>query len=65
MTDEQPNKKEDVTQSGAVEIDEEALDKAAGGASFNYLKIDTELEAVQKQVPKGPQSCLNNKNPEL
>ena len=64
MADEQPNKEENVTPNSAVEIDEGALDTAAGGASLNYLKIDTELEVVQKQVPKGPASCLNNKYPE-
>ncbi len=53
MTDEQPEKEEEVTPKGAVEVNEEDLDQAAGGISsyskpeeslsLNYNKIDTNL----------------------
>jgi hypothetical protein len=60
MADEQPNKEEEVTPKGAVEVKEEDLDRAAGGisgysaptiddVSMNYNKIDTNL--VQKVAP--------------
>ena len=77
MADEQPEKETEVTSKGAVEIDEEDLDQAAGGVliglnqpaakpeeslSLNYNKIEF---AAQKVAPSDPKSCLNNKNPEL
>ena len=55
MANEQPNKEEDVTPKGAVEVNEEDLDQAAGGVliglnqpadksvdsfSINYSKIE-------------------------
>ena len=59
MADEQPEKEEEVTPKGAVEIDEETLDQAAGGiiiinnspadnVSLNYSKIEF---AAQKVAP--------------
>jgi hypothetical protein len=79
MSNEQPEKQNEVTPKGAVEVSEEDLDQAAGGvliglllpavqkadsASLNYSKIDPNL-AGQKVAPTDAQSCLNNKNPEL
>ena len=79
MSNEQPDKQNEVTPKGAVEVSEEDLDQAAGGvliglllpavqkadsASLNYNKIDTSLTG-QKVAPSGAESCLNNKNPEL
>jgi hypothetical protein len=60
MADEQPEKEDEVTPKGAVEIDEESLDQAAGGiiiinsqpadnVSLNYSKIDF---AGQKVAPQ-------------
>ena len=59
MTDEQPEKEEEVTPKGAVEVNEEDLDQAAGGASevpmdqvsLNYSKIvfDTSTQRVAPQ----------------
>ena len=53
MTDEQPRNDNEVTQEGAVEVNEEDLDQASGGSlnftkptenvSLNYNKIDTNL----------------------
>ena len=59
MADEQPKNDDEVTQEGAVEVNEEDLDQASGGlnftkptdnVSFNYAKIDTNL-ADQKVSP--------------
>jgi hypothetical protein len=51
MTDQQPGKGAEVTPKGAVEVNEEDLDRAAGGASggdlpseslsLNFSKIET------------------------
>jgi hypothetical protein len=51
MIDEQPDKESEVTPKGAVEVSEEELDQAAGGASggdlpseslsLNFSKIET------------------------
>ena len=40
MSDEQPDKENEVTPQGAVEVDEEDLDQAAGGAAFVKLPVD-------------------------
>ena len=52
MADEQPNKEDEVTPKGAVEVDESDLDQAAGG-SLNYSKIQYDLagQKVQKVAP--------------
>ncbi len=60
MADEQPEKETEVTPKGAVEIDEETLDQAAGGIiiinstpadslSLNFSKIEY---AAQKVAPQ-------------
>ena len=59
MTDKKPDQQKQVTPKGAVEVDEEKLDQAAGGAlnftkptdsfSLNYSKI--EYDAAQKVAP--------------
>ena len=59
MADEQPDKENEVTPKGAVEVNEEDLDQAAGGAaevpmdqvSLNYSKIvfDTSTQRVAPQ----------------
>ena len=59
MTDQQPDKENEVTPEGAVEVNEEDLDQAAGGASgipmeqvsLNYSKIvfDTSTQRVAPQ----------------
>ena len=59
MTDEQRKNEQDVTPEGAVEIEEEALEQAAGGASslpmesisLNYAKIEYDT-AGQKVAPQ-------------
>jgi hypothetical protein len=61
MAHEKPDNENDVTREGAVEVNEEDLDQAAGGVliglnqpadsfSLNYGKIDTNL-AGQKVAP--------------
>ena len=63
MTDKKPEKEEEVTPKGAVEVNEKDLDQAAGGVliglnqpkpaesiSLNYGKIETNL-AEQKVAP--------------
>ena len=61
---EQPNKEEQVTPKGAVEIDEKDLDQAAGGVSsggdlptesisLNYSKIEVD-RLGQKVDPQDP-----------
>jgi hypothetical protein len=52
MNDDQPNKENEVTPEGAVEIDEKDLDQASGGLeslSFNYAKMEY---AGQKVMPQ-------------
>ena len=59
MADEQPDKENEVTPKGAVEVNEEDLDQAAGGAaevpmdqvSLNYSKIvfDTSTQRLAPQ----------------
>jgi hypothetical protein len=61
MADEKRETEEEVTQKGAVEVDEKDLDQAAGGAgeipmdqvSLNYSKIvfDTSTQRVAPQDP--------------
>ena len=60
MAHEKPDNENDVTPEGAVEVNEEDLDQAAGGIliglnqpssfSLNYSKIDTSLTS-QKVAP--------------
>ena len=50
MTDEQPNNDNEVTPKGAVEVNEEDLDQAAGGLSLNYSKIEYK-QVGQKASP--------------
>ena len=60
MTDAQPKNDNEVTQQGAVEVNEEDLEQASGGISsyskptdsfsLNYSKIETNL-AGQKVTP--------------
>ena len=62
MADEQPDKEREVAPKGAVEVDEEKLDEAAGGISsyskptdsfsLNYSKI--EVDYAQKVAPSDP-----------
>ena len=40
MADEKPNKENEVTPEGAVEIKEEDLDQASGGAGFLKVPVD-------------------------
>ena len=57
MADEQPKQENEVTPQGAIEVDEQDLDQAAGGGSdlpmetvsLNYSKI--ELDAARKGTP--------------
>jgi hypothetical protein len=68
MADEQPNKEEEVTQKGAVEVNEEGLDQAAGGVliglnqpaakpeeslSINYNKIEVAGQKVSPTLATG------------
>ena len=64
MADEQPEKEEEVTPKGAVEIDEETLDQAAGGiiiinnnpadnVSLNYSKIELAGQKVSPTLVTG------------
>ena len=52
MANKTPEKETDVSPKGAVEVDEEKLDEAAGGISLNYSKI--ELDYTQKVAPSDP-----------
>ena len=62
MADENPEKEEEVTPKGAVEVDEEDLDKAAGGVSSGGDYVEREAanwngpvtldQAAQKSVPQ-------------
>jgi hypothetical protein len=40
MPNERPEKEEEVTPKGAVEVNEEELDQAAGGLSLNFNKFE-------------------------
>ena len=40
MTDEQPDKETEVTPEGAVEVNEEDLDQASGGAAYLKMPVD-------------------------
>jgi hypothetical protein len=59
MSDEQPEKETEITPKGAVEVNEEDLDQAAGGASevpmdqvsLNYSKIVFDT-STQRVAPK-------------
>ena len=48
MTQEKPDQDKDVTKEGAVEIEEEKLDKASGG-SLSKIEIDDVRKAGGKQ----------------
>ena len=57
MGDKTPEKETQVTPKGAVEIDEEQLDQAAGGATteingLNFAKL--EFDSAQKVDPSDP-----------
>ena len=57
MSDEQPDKENEVTPEGAVEVNEEDLDQAAGGGSDIFPKIvfDTSTQRVDlKQATIAP-----------
>ena len=41
-----PRKQDETTPKGAVEINEEDLDQAAGGLSLNYSKIEYSAQKV-------------------
>ena len=61
MANEQPDKKEEVTPQGAVEVDEEDLDQAAGGLSMNYSKIEMTYKPSKPQT--APQDLTGGSEP--
>ena len=57
MTDEKPEKEEEVTPKGAVEVNEEDLDQAAGGVESWSQPADTSVKidfSAQKAAPADP-----------
>ena len=50
MTDEQPNKEENVTPKGAVEVDELDLDRASGGLDVRFDRDGAGLKDASKEV---------------
>ena len=69
MSEKKPDKAEEVTSKGAVEVNEEDLDKAAGGVliglnqpaaepnesiSLNYNKIETSVQKPTYDLSSGP-----------
>ena len=49
MTEEKPDQEKEVTPQGAVEVDEDKLDKASGGLNFSKIEFDAARKAGGKQ----------------
>ena len=43
MTDKKPGQEKEVSPKGAVEVDEEKLDEAAGGLNYSKIEFDATL----------------------